>query len=507
MSTGTLQTTAIFAALAVALGCSSKHGARDGGGGSGGISGGGTGGGEAGTSPTETDASSDASSDTSNGTTTCGPSTPPVPVQAGACPTELDDPTGKICNPASWDFQPDNQYQVAVWLRQASLPPVPDCPNDPARDARCASRDGALDARQRLNAQELTCALSALGTRVEVMRTLWYELPYHLTSARPVPVGLAFGLVLSASQIATLAQHPFVEKIEPWPGSAILQKVPAIPPPSECPTEVEPALPKLDGISSIQGEGRQPTVIELRDDGVLPAATGSIDNLWERTILNTRAVSCVGWKLDAIVQDDSPPVPYTGASGDPTAPPLPPASQPAMTLKAFGRGLTWEEAVAIAASPLVESVWTSSGIQFAQARPGCPLDLTGALPMPACTPEQEPIDGKISDADRARFETTSGPIPVLIMVEGGATVCPLPVCSAPPCQPRDRIISRMEAWNLASQRCVRELIANGGGAADPTTLWIIDAFSATLTWPQIQTVAAHPHVISVESSGGGQPPP
>ena len=106
-----------------------------------------------------------------------------------------------------------------------------------------------------------------------------------------------------------------------------------------------------------------------------------------------------------------------------------------------------------------------------------------------------------------RFEAAGGSMVVLISVEGGAQVGPLPACPTDrSCPERDAAISRMEQENLASQRCIRELIASTGGTADPTTLWIINAFTATLTWDQIQIVAAHPQVIHIESNGG-QPPP
>jgi hypothetical protein len=418
----------------------------------------------------------------------------------------MDDAEGKVCSEQSWGFQPDKEYQVAVWLRQASLPSIPDCPNDASPDATCASRDAALNERQQLNVQELGCVMAALGARVVTPDTLWYELPHHLTSGQPVPIGLAFGFSLTYSQIVLLAQQPFVERIEPWPGRAIAQGLPAVPPPAECPAQIDPAAPKLDRLTSIQGQGRQPVVIELRDQGVLPALTGDVNNLWDRTIWNTREVTCVMRIIDAVVQADSLPVSYTTATGDPLAPSLPPASKPAVSLKAFGFGITWDEAVQLAEDPFVESIWTSSAIQFVQPQPGCPLDLTAPIPVVDCPTDQQPIDGKISDADRMLFSAASGPISVLISVTGGAQNCPLPACSATPCPEQDSIISRMQAENLASQRCVRELITSAGGSADATSFWLIDAFGATLTWDQIQLVAAHPHVVRVESNGGSPPP-
>jgi len=109
-----------------------------------------------------------------------------------------------------------------------------------------------------------------------------------------------------------------------------------------------------------------------------------------------------------------------------------------------------------------------------------------------------------------RLEATSGSTVVLITVAGGAQSRPIPECPGQrtePCPERDAVINQMEAENLASQRCVRELIAGVGGIADPTTFWIVNAFTAMLTWEQVQVVAAHPDVLYLESDVGGAPPP
>ena len=437
-------------------------------------------------------------------------------VDAMTCPTERDGIQGKIYHRAYLEGEPGKEHAVTVWMRQASLPTVVDCPNDTARDARCPSRDEALTERQRLNVQELDCAFGVLGARVGPLQTVWYEEAYHLTSGQPVPIGLAFNLWLSWSQIALLAQHPFVERIEPPPGGMASTGIVAPPPPPECPMQLEASTPKLNMLVSIRGQGRQPTVVEVKDKGVLPeiaeCSDGSLcptalNSLWERTILNTRGITCLKRRLDAVVKEQSPPVPYTGLVGSPLGTPLPPAGQPPMTVKAFGFGLTWEEATQVAEHSAVESIWTASGIQFEQPlRPGCPPDLTAPVLTVECTTTREPTDGKISDADRMRFVQTSGFMEVLITVKGGGTICMLPPCSAPPCLERDSIISHWTAQNLASQRCVRELVTSLGGAGRPETLWLTDAFVATLTWDQIQLVAGHPHVKQIESNGGTPPP-
>ncbi len=115
-------------------------------------------------------------------------------------------------------------------------------------------------------------------------------------------------------------------------------------------------------------------------------------------------------------------------------------------------------------------------------------------------------DGKISDGDRMRFASAIGTVDVIISVRGGATPCTLDPCSAPPCPSRDSAINLWTAQNLATQRCVRELIAGIGGVAEPDTFWLINGFVATLSWAQIQTVATHPDVRLIESNGGSASP-
>lgn len=444
---------------------------------------------------------------------------PSVPVRDGRCPTETEASAGKIFHDEVWNAAPTSQHQVMVWLRQTSLPGVPPCPEDDGADARCTERDQALAERQRLDVQELTCVLAAIDRRggIKDLSTLWYEQPQHLTSGQPVPIGLAFGLSLSAAQIDRLAQHPFVQKVEPWPGTALQQGIPAPPAPAECPAAVDEPAPKLDGITAIRNQGPQPVVVQLADDGLLPPPVtcddGSslcpeaVNALWERTVLNTREVTCVRRRIDAVVQQETPSVSFAEATGDALAPILPPAGQLAETVKAFGWGLSWDEASLVAESPWVESIWTTSGLQWVPEKPGCPLDITAPIPTVDCTTEKESIDGKISDAARATFEAASGSIDVLITVQSNAVICPLPACSTKPCPENDAIVNYLTAEHLESQRCVRDLIDELGGSSDPDSLWLIDAFVATLTWEQIQAVAASPQVIQIEPNSDGAPPP
>jgi hypothetical protein len=322
---------------------------------------------------------------------------------------------------------------------------------------------------------------------------------------------------LSTAQITLLAEHPFVERIEPWPGTAVHQGIPAPSEPVGCPADVDTAAPKLDRIASIRDQGPQPVVIELVDDGLLQAlvtcddgsssCSAAVNALWERTVLNTRELTCVERRIDAVAAEDGPSVPFTEATGDPSATPLPPASELARTIKGFGRVLTWDEASLVAQNPFVESLWPSAAAQSEPAMPGCPPDITAPIPSVDCTSATDSGDGKISDAARATFEAASGPLEVLITVRSSTVICPLPNCSAEPCAGDDAIIAYWTSENLESQRCVRGLITDLGGSSDAQSFWLIDAFVATLTWDQIQAVATSPEVVSIEPNSVGAPPP
>jgi hypothetical protein len=124
-----------------------------------------------------------------------------------------------------------------------------------------------------------------------------------------------------------------------------------------------------------------------------------------------------------------------------------------------------------------------------------------------CPLTRDSGSGKIPDAERAQFARTAGPIPVLIMVAGGAVISPLPGCDQRPCPANEAIVARWTAENLASQLCVRQLITALGGSSDPTSFWITNSFGAALTWAQIQQVATHPHVKLIEAQQTTIPPP
>lgn len=448
---------------------------------------------------------------------------------SGACPIEsvgATEASAKIGAAAYWRAVPTQVSTVIVWLQDDARSGIPGCPGDNSVDARCDERNGPLLSRQRENAAQISCLLDGLGFRLSVAAA-YYESPFHLTSGQPVPVLAAFNVGLDWTQIQRLARSPLVSRIDPAPGEAA--RTGFVPPlPADCPGGADGAAGtggaavlgtdvKVVDIASIKGKGRQPVVIEVRDEGVLPRVVTctakdagcpeETNSLWERTILNTREITCLKRQLDRVVAAPSLPVPYGEVRGGLLAPPIPPLDQAPGVLKAFGAGLTFEEGEQLAQHPYVERLWTSSGIQFEQPIVGCPPNLTAPIPPTLCPAERVSAAGKIGEAlqrqftgdQMARFE-------VMILVAGGAHHCPLPACSQVPCAEREAWTARWSAENLESQHCVRALIESIGGTSSAEVFSIVNAFAATLTWSQIQTVASHPHVVQIDPATHDPPP-
>jgi hypothetical protein len=439
-------------------------------------------------------------------------------VDPQTCPSGSEDPLGKVLEPNRFRNQPDRRTWVSITLRAASLGPVSDCPGDPSRDARCPPRDVELATRQALNVQEIGCVLQrSLGKRIDgaLIQALRYETPYHLTSGKPVPIGVEFAVPLVWAEIESIAAHPFVERVSVRPGYLSFVGGVAAPAPVECPSATESLSGKVDGIEAIQSQGRQPVIVEMKDTGALPPnvmcpVTGDlcddyINALWERTITNTLQRTCVNTWLDSTVLAVAPDVVYGSFDGSLTTTPLSPFGQPAGAVLAFGRGLTWDEARRIAQHPYVARVWTTAGLTYETGT--CPADLSTAIRPSDCPTRQEPFEGKINLRDLMKFQSTPGPFSVLVGVAGGAGDCALPSCPGRACPERDAIIALWTQENLASQQCVRALIGSVRGQASPATFWLINSFEATLSWPQIQTVAAHPQVTAIEDNVPGAPPP
>ncbi|HET6284051.1 MAG TPA: hypothetical protein VFH73_24050 [Polyangia bacterium] len=416
-----------------------------------------------------------------------------------------------------WQADPTRVSNVTIWLRGEMQAPVAACAGMDAADARCVARDTTLQARQQENARQITCALDGLGSRLTVI-PVWYEVPFHLTSGQPVPVLLAFRVGLDWSQIERAATNPLVSRIDPSPGEAAVAGF--IPPvPAECPSSGgrTPATDaKLTDIASIEGKGRQPVVIETVDKGLLPAmvacndsgpCAAAVNSEWERTILNTREITCLKRRMDQVVVGSSPAVPYGSFYANSSVPPLPPLGVPATTLKAFGAGLTIDEARQLAEHPYVERLWTSSAIEFRQPVAGCPPDLTSPIPITVCPAERTSIAGKLSESAQLKFSTAGATaFDVMILVAGGAQHCPLPECSQVPCPAREAVQRRWAAENLEAQRCVRALVDSVGGTSNVEVFAITNVFEATLNWEQIQIVAQHPHVLQIDPNEPTPPP-
>jgi hypothetical protein len=438
-------------------------------------------------------------------------------VTPGHCPTVTEDPSGKIGHADYLRAHPDTAALIAVRLRPLA-DALPSCPNDDTFDARCPARDQALVDRQQRNQQQVRCVLDAFGPPGSVadLLPLWYESPRHLTSWQPVPIGLEFQVVALWQQVQTVAAHPFVERIDPAPGQAPLLGVAPAPVPSDCPAATDEPLRKLTR-AQIQDRGRQPVAVELRDSALPPEVRCPGDTLcdagiaaaWDRAILARRQVTCVRRWIDTQVTAAPTRVDYGAATGYITAPALPPFGQLAAATRAFGIGLTWDEVVALARHPDVETVWAGAGLSPSEPPPGCPPELTAPIPTLTCPDDREPATDKISATDQMTFARATAPVRVGVVVRGGAHICPLPLCPgrAQPCSDRDAYIARWEQEARESQRCVRDFIVGIGGSADAEVLWLGNSLGATLTWPQIQQLATHPHVQHIDAADTTAPPP
>jgi hypothetical protein len=158
-----------------------------------------------------------------------------------------------------------------------------------------------------------------------------------------------------------------------------------------------------------------------------------------------------------------------------------------------------------AGDPTASTTGTSDSVEL----DSCPPDTTKPIPVTLCPAGNEPMAGKLSPADLATLSASPHAVPVLVTVAGGADVCALPSCatSTRECPTHDDAIVYWQRKNLASQRCVRERVAAIGGSTGGDPYWIVNSFEAVLTWPQIQLLATHPHVLSIEAGGTGAPPP
>ena len=447
-----------------------------------------------------------------------GPADSGFSVDPVQCPQVQESSVGKIAHEAYLRAHSDLTQSVTVKLRELPWDP-PACAGDKSDSAQCAERDQALNTRQDLNVKQVSCVYEAFGPQgsLNFQSVYWYEPLRILTSGVPTPIGTSFSVFALWSQIEAVARHPYVEGIEPALGEAA--KIGVAPPaiPTECPLANDPPDPKLVDAAAIQGQGRQPVVIELRRE-LLPALRpckggGTCDDLfasgWERTVVGRRVLTCVRSWIDSQLQGFAPDVSYSRADGIVDGPVLPPFGDSIHATLAFGLGLTWDEVTEVAKHPYVERVWTSPDLQIVTLPAGCPPDYGAPVQPRVCPTTTEAIAGKFAAASQAVWQSSTGPNEVMIAVRRGSDLCPLPACPGPAvaCPELTLYNDRLLEEATASQACVRALIASIGGTASSEVFVVGDSFSATLTWPQIQTVAAHPHVGQIDSRYSTSPPP
>lgn len=352
---------------------------------------------------------------------------------------------------------------------------------------------------------------------VRLLGGQWYEALQTPTGRRPTPVGTAFSVRALWSQLELAAQHPYVERIEPALGQAAKLGVAAPAIPSECPRATDAPDPKLLEAESIRRQGRSPVVVELKRSllpALRPCSGGApCDDLfasgWERTVAGTRQLTCVRSLIDSRLLADAPEVPYHVVDGIFESPKLPPFGDVVHATLALGLGLTWDEATEAARHPYVERIWTSDSLGFDPLPDGCPPSYDTPVQLPACSSDTEPTTGKFTPEDQALWQASKTPNEVLLAIRRSQQVCPRPACPGPAqaCPERDRYFMRLADEARASQACVRALIAAIGGDASAELLELGNSLLATLSWDQIQTVAAHPDVISLMPRFSMTPPP
>jgi hypothetical protein len=450
-----------------------------------------------------------------------------VSVDLATCPT-LDDATqGKIYDVTNWQSDAALTYRAIVWLRKPDLPAVASCADGGLNDrvASCSARDDSLTVRRAINLQQLHCILAdgfALTGADEQRASAsffpaFWEQPFRSTSGHPVPIMLAFEAGVTRDIAERLAKHPFVSRIEPPAGEISFLGLKAPSPPKECPTQRVLAPAKLTGASGLKDAGRKTVIIDMLQDGLLPPVVACPDGVavceagtsadWERAMLSARQQFCVLREIDAIVGSGDYRVDYLGVSGNLLEPTLPPWGTAAKVLVAFGRTLTWGEANKLAAHPYVAAIHEAN---LSESKPaeGCPLDTNAPIPKPQCSDVRESPEGKWSAADRARWQSSPDAQLVLLLLQG-RQLCTFPGCPPMPnpCPEADSYVAYLEQWNWESQQCVRTLIHDVGGTASEERFWLVNSIAASLTWSQIQAVAAHPQVLSVESAQDGSLPP
>jgi len=122
-----------------------------------------------------------------------------------------------------------------------------------------------------------------------------------------------------------------------------------------------------------------------------------------------------------------------------------------------------------------------------------PQDPCVAISEP-CTDARGPSFDKFIKSDEQRWQAESGAHDVVILLNHSAPA----TCSQ----------MQRQAVHEASQACVKQLILRlNGSVVEDSTSWFINVFEARLNWEQIQRVAEHPQVQSIQNRQTDTPPP
>lgn len=433
-------------------------------------------------------------------------------VVLGTCPDTTDTNASKIANEQYFDALREGQTSRAtIWLRSPISEPVdPSCGfPESASTTDCETSDTAIAQRAELVKHEVNCVLSSLNSDALIFNRLtstWFEKPYYSRAGAPTPLLVAFTETFTASQIFALQRHPFVERITTAPGDAADKGLAAPPRLAECPDiGSTPDGPPL----------RKPRILELKDAGFLPPSpscdaqscdSATFGRAWGRALENKRQLACVQLSIDGVVNGSKAArLSYVGGDAYDGVPRLPPLNELTATVLSLGFTLTDAEVRALQAHPYVESVRDQPGLDPVGDPPADCQSSVKEIPERQCPSEfSDAPQAKYSSQDAIRWQQTTGVTPVHILVSDGAQVCPLPACGAGQrdCAAVQALVDYWTEQNRASQRCVRALLLELGGAADPEVRWSVNMIRVSLTWPQIQIVATHPHTVSVQAAPG-----
>jgi hypothetical protein len=370
-----------------------------------------------------------------------------------------------------------------------------------------ASSDAALKDKLIRRTVRQECVSTAAG--IDVMDAVFFDLPQHASDDSFLPTLSAVKVTLSWRQLWLLAEHPFVARLEPnfhsfheWAGGP----APALP--CHCPAAEDEPASKLTRLERWQGqkllmiEFTEPTAADAAKTLRTLDTTEDVLLGYQATLEGVHHLSCLRRTLDQVLTED----PISGSAGAGwfiDAQFLPPIGPPLGWHTQTQLGLTWEEARALARSPLVVQMWSEPALDPGPTG-GCPLDFSQPIVAPECPTRREDGSRKL-DATLAKLRAnagTMGVLPISITVQGGATVCPAPPCPSGDerCPEVELQFAYYEAQNRAAQTCVRSFIVELGSTVNGQPTWI-NVLSANLTWQQIDQLATHPHVVSISYAG------